>query len=208
MPYQGYEMWTRILAWDEKWFYVVTHFVEKDASMPRKYTLYPQQETKEARETWASRDSSRRSSAASNISDEINAAEDEKAARQPKVYATVLSKCVCKQGRKTLKPDAMLKLSKLLPEMDEEILDAQDTFVSQLGSIMENNKASLNRVEEERVRGMQIVGQMLSGGGQADLEGEFDGNAEVLGRHTDGSGIVGVVTTLASLGGLWKGQVL
>ncbi|KAI1172755.1 capsule polysaccharide biosynthesis protein [Nemania sp. FL0916] len=30
-PYQRYEMWSRILAWDRKWLYVVTHFVEKGA---------------------------------------------------------------------------------------------------------------------------------------------------------------------------------
>lgn len=28
-PWQPYEMWTRILAWDRKWVYLVTHFVKK-----------------------------------------------------------------------------------------------------------------------------------------------------------------------------------
>lgn len=28
-PLQGYEMWTRILAWDRKWVYLLTHFVVK-----------------------------------------------------------------------------------------------------------------------------------------------------------------------------------
>ncbi|KAI1429117.1 capsule polysaccharide biosynthesis protein [Xylaria sp. FL1777] len=33
-PYQRYEMWSRILSWDRKWLYVVTHFVEKGAVKP------------------------------------------------------------------------------------------------------------------------------------------------------------------------------
>lgn len=29
-PYQRYEMWTRVLSWDAKWLYTITHFVRKD----------------------------------------------------------------------------------------------------------------------------------------------------------------------------------
>ncbi|KAI1270663.1 capsule polysaccharide biosynthesis protein [Xylariaceae sp. FL1019] len=35
-PFQNYEMWSRVLSWDRKWMYIVTHFVEKGASKPRK----------------------------------------------------------------------------------------------------------------------------------------------------------------------------
>ncbi|TVY87908.1 Uncharacterized protein LAWI1_G005961, partial [Lachnellula willkommii] len=42
-PYETYELWTRVLTWDEKWFYILTHFVRKDTVVPNKYTLYPQQ---------------------------------------------------------------------------------------------------------------------------------------------------------------------
>ncbi|KAH9907030.1 capsule polysaccharide biosynthesis protein [Xylariomycetidae sp. FL2044] len=31
-PYQRYEMWSKMLGWDRKWLYVVTHFVEKGAA--------------------------------------------------------------------------------------------------------------------------------------------------------------------------------
>ncbi|KAI0528309.1 capsule polysaccharide biosynthesis protein [Xylaria bambusicola] len=30
-PYQRYEMWSRILSWDRKWLYIVTHYVDKGA---------------------------------------------------------------------------------------------------------------------------------------------------------------------------------
>ncbi|KAI3326846.1 capsule polysaccharide biosynthesis protein [Xylariaceae sp. AK1471] len=33
-PYQRYEMWSRVLSWDRKWMYIVTHFVEKGAVKP------------------------------------------------------------------------------------------------------------------------------------------------------------------------------
>ncbi|OTA98506.1 hypothetical protein M426DRAFT_325920 [Hypoxylon sp. CI-4A] len=33
-PYQKYEMWSRLLSWDRKWMYIVTHFVEKGAVKP------------------------------------------------------------------------------------------------------------------------------------------------------------------------------
>src|ERR1700712_999967 len=36
-PYQRYEMWTRVLSWDKKWLYLVTHFVEKGAVKPRSW---------------------------------------------------------------------------------------------------------------------------------------------------------------------------
>ncbi|OOF93383.1 hypothetical protein ASPCADRAFT_508541 [Aspergillus carbonarius ITEM 5010] len=28
-PYQGYELWSRVLSWDGKWIYLVSHFVER-----------------------------------------------------------------------------------------------------------------------------------------------------------------------------------
>ncbi|KAI0537180.1 capsule polysaccharide biosynthesis protein [Xylaria digitata] len=33
-PYQRYEMWSRILSWDRKWMYIVTHYMEKGSVKP------------------------------------------------------------------------------------------------------------------------------------------------------------------------------
>ncbi|KAI1113561.1 capsule polysaccharide biosynthesis protein [Nemania sp. NC0429] len=33
-PYERYEMWSRVLSWDRKWLYIVTHFVERGAVKP------------------------------------------------------------------------------------------------------------------------------------------------------------------------------
>ncbi|KAI0394301.1 capsule polysaccharide biosynthesis protein [Xylariaceae sp. FL0594] len=35
-PYGRYEIWSRILSWDRKWMYIVTHFVEKGAAVANK----------------------------------------------------------------------------------------------------------------------------------------------------------------------------
>lgn len=40
-PYQSYEIWTRILAWDRKWLYLVSHIVKKGAVKPKGYTMQP-----------------------------------------------------------------------------------------------------------------------------------------------------------------------
>ncbi|KAJ9148845.1 Capsule polysaccharide biosynthesis protein [Pleurostoma richardsiae] len=34
-PYQSYELWTRVLSWDEKWIYLVSHFVERGRFVPQ-----------------------------------------------------------------------------------------------------------------------------------------------------------------------------
>ncbi|KXJ87769.1 capsule polysaccharide biosynthesis protein [Microdochium bolleyi] len=35
-PFVKYEMWSRVLAWDRKWMYIITHFVEKGFAKPGK----------------------------------------------------------------------------------------------------------------------------------------------------------------------------
>ena len=38
-PYQPYELWTRVISWDDKWLYVVTHFVEAGMFRPDEYVM-------------------------------------------------------------------------------------------------------------------------------------------------------------------------
>ena len=40
-PGQKVEIWSRVLAWDGKWLYLVSHFVEAGAAKPRGYWLQP-----------------------------------------------------------------------------------------------------------------------------------------------------------------------
>ncbi|KAI9745916.1 MAG: hypothetical protein M1818_000597 [Claussenomyces sp. TS43310] len=200
-PYEPYEMWTRVLSWDQKWIYVVTYFVRKGAVIPRRYTLHPQQM------------SDKESRSSSRIGNENFSGEDTKKDLQDNLYGTALSRCVFKQGRKTISPESMMRISGLLPEEFGGIMGDKETC-GRLASIPEEvvgehvgNDWTSARVEEERKRGLEIARQ-LALSSQQELENAFTGDSEALGVHTDGAGIVGAVSTLAQLTGLKKDQIL
>jgi hypothetical protein len=200
-PYESYELWTRVLSWDEKWVYIVTHFVRKGAVMPSKYTLYPQQNS------FSEGEVKRRSSDSSVDSVKSNEA----------VVATALSKCVFKQGRRTVSPTYMLRESGLLPtnSLDDALpvdsksltLDSCASSDSGIDVVDEKEDNPLARVERERQRGMKVA-MSLAAQAQNALEMEFTAENEALGRHTDGTGITGVVSTLAQLVHLKSKQIL
>jgi hypothetical protein len=201
-PYESYELWTRVLTWDEKWIYIVTHFVRKGAVLPSKYTLYPQQNSPEQVEELKRRDST-----SSTCSEDGNEA----------VVATALSKCVFKQGRRTVSPDFMLKVSGIMPEITfNQPLKDQDQDESVSSSTSSDSGIDFNdldegvelgRVESERRRGMEAAA-VLAAQAQEALEMEFTAQSEALGRHSDGTGITGVISTLAQLAHLKRKQIL
>ncbi|KAJ6256537.1 hypothetical protein Dda_8399 [Drechslerella dactyloides] len=39
-PYQRYEVWSRVLAWDDKWFWIVSHFVAAEKDRAGKRRIY------------------------------------------------------------------------------------------------------------------------------------------------------------------------
>lgn len=123
-PYQRYLMWSRVLCWNEKWFWIVTWFVEANEK--------------------GSQDA------------------------EKKVFATGLSKCVFKKGRKTVKPEIIMKLSGLLPGH----VGADDGAQSQ----HDENVAS---IELERRRGLECVD---SQDGLEKLHDRFTPTASVLAR--------------------------
>ncbi|KAL1961589.1 hypothetical protein VTN77DRAFT_1415 [Rasamsonia byssochlamydoides] len=102
-PCQRYEMWTRVLSWDEKWMYIVTHFVRKDAVQPRCFTLGP----------------NRAAPRQGKLKD--------LAGKEDAIFASALSKCVWKKGRRTVQPEMMLHVSGLLPARP-----GQEDFVAAL----------------------------------------------------------------------------
>jgi hypothetical protein len=215
-PYEPYEIWTRVLSWDEKWVYIVTHFVRAGVMSPSRYTLYPQQNS--------NRDTKGKPAAM------LNAMEDSDA-----VVATALSRCVFKQGGKTISPTIMLQLSGLLPRDSLEDKSTSSCIASpqpprgrtsrrrsrstnppspstDSGIDMEmDNKmtddSELGLIERERCRGLQIA-STLTPPAQRALEREFTTDCEALGRHRDGTGLTGVVSTLAQLAKLKRDQIL
>ena len=227
-------MWTRVLSWDEKWIYILTHFVKKDSVKPEEFTLYPEQNV-----------GLKNSKAKSQVKDEnhhSNGVDLNKA-----IVATALSRCVFKAGRRTISPMLMMKYSGLLPldSIDEAVnasaeyykskdlfscqhesssrrtsstessFDDRSSFSADAGigyDVVENTEESnlteMEVIEMKRQRGMKAA-RLLSSTSQNALEMEFSGEDDpALGKHTDGAGIVGVVSTLAQLAGLKTAKVL
>ncbi|KAI5863002.1 hypothetical protein GGS23DRAFT_47587 [Durotheca rogersii] len=127
LPYEEYEMWSKILTWDEKWIYIVTHFVRKGAASPKSYSLYPEQSPGHDGES-------------SGSSSDIRGT-DSKPGEQ--IIATALSKCVFKSGRKTISPELMLHISGLLPDSDDSKAEMQGM--------------TRQEVEGQRIKGLQLV---------------------------------------------------
>ncbi len=173
-PYEGFEIWSRILTWDDKWIYVVGHFVRKGTLKPRGYTLQPWRKTGRQAET-------------DNI--ESNSTTVNKEASTPKahpaIYASAIAKYVWKKGRLTIPPERVLRASELLPPrpLDSETHStslapaAQGMFIDAVtpapGSLSSDTvgevlPASLaasfttdrwdwERIEKERQRGLGIA---------------------------------------------------
>jgi thioesterase superfamily protein len=100
-PFQAYELWTRIISWDEKWLYVVTHFVQPGVFVPDEYAMQP---------------SKRR------------AARDKKKDVDPKraVFASSVARYVFKNNRKTEAPEQALRRAGLLPTGEAEMAEVEE----------------------------------------------------------------------------------
>ncbi|PTU17537.1 hypothetical protein P175DRAFT_0487157 [Aspergillus ochraceoroseus IBT 24754] len=88
-PYQAYEVWSRVLSWDEKWIYIVSHFVEPGAFRPRRFFF--QRKYIYLRSRCSSTE------------------------RKNPIFASSIARFVLKQGRKTVPPEIMLVQCGLLP---------------------------------------------------------------------------------------------
>ena len=204
-PFEKYEMWTRVLSWDRKWVYIVTHFVRKDTVKPRRFSMYPRQKNKDAGTRT------------------VDKAEDA-------IIASALSKIVFKKGRLTIPPEVMLQASGLLPrrpadiallqtqvfpapkqrKIAQEIFDIPFRMFEKADLVWEATRNSLYpepedernasrggspdgmekkphewtwvKVEEERVRGLEMANKLS---GLDGLAGEFTAEADALGKHSD-----------------------
>jgi hypothetical protein len=101
-PLARFEIYTRILSWDRKWLYLVSHVVKKGAIKPDSYVLQPWKKGK------------RRAAGDAKKSDEE---EDLK----KHVYATSIARYVMKKGRLTVNPEIILERSRLLPTRPEGV---------------------------------------------------------------------------------------
>lgn len=103
--YQKYEIWTRVVFWDNKWLYLISHFVKPGSRIPTAYSDQPRRAWKPKLGTQSKKDSG----------DKLKAEMQE-----PTVYATCMSKYAFKQGRITVPPEEFLRASGLLPDKPEK----------------------------------------------------------------------------------------
>lgn len=106
-PYEGYEMWSRLLCWDRKWVYVVTHFVKKGAVKPASWTVDDPADMGFLSSIFR-RKAARKAATAGGVAGAETVPENV-------IFASAISKYVMKMGRLTIHPEAVLDLSGLLP---------------------------------------------------------------------------------------------
>jgi hypothetical protein len=178
--YQGYEMWTRLLCWDRKWLYVVTHFVKKGTVRPTSYVL--------TNGSWFGGKGYKVQGDGKAGSEEL----DEK-----NIFASAISKYVVKLGRLTVKPVVMLENSGLLPERPggwsiltegsgettPENIDAELEDGAASPPAATGNEWDWRRIVAENNRGLKYAEHLAALDG---LHNEFSGSrAGALGRYTD-----------------------
>lgn len=178
--YQGYEMWSRLLCWDRKWLYVVTHFVKKGSVRPRSYIL--------TNGSWFG-------GKGNNLKGDGKAGVEE--IDEKIIFASAISKYVVKLGRLTVRPEVMLENSGLLPErpggwatVNEESGDSTpETIDAELedgiasGSDVTSTEWDWRKVVAENQRGLKYAEHLAA---LDNLHHEFSGSREAaLGRYTD-----------------------
>lgn len=162
-PYRAYEMWSRVLAWDRKWMYIVTHYVPKGLGRPSEW-LDP-------------RFGRQNRSAGGDVAKDW----------EKKIHATAVSKYVFKLGRLTVHPAVILDASGLLPERPggwavDDTTPAEDLPSCDLFSQPEGDEEwDWRRVEQRRRAGMEYAEkfhamdqlQKLFDGGRGPVVGRF-----------------------------------
>jgi len=168
LPYRKYEMWTRVLCWDRKWFYLITHFVKPGVAQPPSWTLHPWKKTKPA--------------------DKGIDAEKLLGA----VYATAIAKYVIKRGRITVPPEDALVDADMVPRKpagwsyNEEASgkDGSEGVANEvLPAAIKAEDWNWDVIEAERLRGLKVASKFAEMDG---MHNYFDGGKDgVLGEYAD-----------------------
>jgi hypothetical protein len=161
-PFQKFEIWTRVLCWDEKWVYIVSHFVRAGAVKPRGYSLKGQ----------GAASMGRRPGRDAKGQDDFSG---EKEADQKALFASAISKYVFKSGRRTVRPEVVLLELGLIQQRDEN-RSGMEGKTEKKGGHADSGDVSGNwaKVEQERLRGMELARQFAS---LDSLDGTFNGSS-------------------------------
>lgn len=124
-PYEAFEVWTRVLAWDQKWIYTISHFVKKGSVKPKGWTLQPWRKAWQGRRNNA-RTANELTAEEVKVLEKIATTENEgnlaKGAispsttpAHPAIFASAIARYVFKYKRLTIPPERILRNSNLLP---------------------------------------------------------------------------------------------
>ncbi|KAK1976480.1 capsule polysaccharide biosynthesis protein [Colletotrichum cereale] len=134
-PGAAFDMHSRVLTWDRKWLYVVTHFVEKRKGAEL-YTYQP----------WK------------------KPVEGKTASKSPVVFATAISKCVVKAGRLTVPPEKFLRAAGVLAtNEDPGETSGPGKGAADNSGLADEEKWTWARVEEERLRALSMADGFANG---------------------------------------------
>ncbi|KAL9097641.1 MAG: hypothetical protein Q9163_006331 [Psora crenata] len=206
-PFEAFEIWTRVLAWDHKWVFVIGHFVKPGTVKPGRY-IYQPWKKKTTMTTSTKRDDK---AGAERMVDCNNGGKA--GGPHPAILASAIAKYVFKKGRLTIPPERVLRASQLLPPKPADletppisetpVMDgssiggasiaaasaaekltpdnAGDILASALTPNVDASVWDWQRVEDERVKGMRIA--ELHKGLDALNELFAGEDAAVLGRY-------------------------
>lgn len=174
-PYEEYEIWTRVLSWDRKWIYLVSHMVKAGAVRPDEYALGRSV-------SWSERlfGAGRRRSGNKGEKGALEEMQrEQKAEWQKAIFASSISKYVVKKGRLTIPPELVWKRSDLLPSDSDgpsapvksgDDIEASDGVKLNVGNDAPRSDTSPEHpyawtsanVERERLRGMKLAGSFAA----------------------------------------------
>ncbi len=143
-PYVKYEVWTRVLSWDSKWLYVVSHFVKAGAVRPQSYIDQP----------WKKGSKKRNSTKANGKADEKTGAAAAPLAH-PAIYCTCVTKYVMKKGRKTIPPEEFLRACELIPDVPAADISGSTDFEVVQGSSADAEL--LAAIQKRRQEGLALA---------------------------------------------------
>lgn len=170
--YEPYEMWSRLLCWDKKWMYFVTHFVKIGTVKPSAYILTDG--------SWFGK-GYRTVQGDANENQEV----DEKA-----IFASAVSKVVVKLGRLTVHPEVLLDAANVLPprpggwhSMNPFATSRKSSEHGSGGNSKVSHDLTWEKVVEENERGLKYAEHFAALDG---LTGQFSGNRRpALGKFAD-----------------------
>lgn len=173
-PYAKFEMWTRLLSWDRKWFYLVTHLVKPGVAKPPSYTLQPWRKAKGPKEK--QRVNGERVEHKEKVREKL----------KNSIYASSIARYVIKEGRITVSPEKALVGAGMIPPKPEGwVYTGEDSGVAHdiLPASVTADEWNWDVIEKERRRGLRLAEMFTQLDGLHDT---FDGGRNgVLGTYFD-----------------------